>query len=632
LAGQVRQAEAGVVAARVAVSDHVIAAPVGGGIAEKKVDVGEVVSPGQGLFRLVSDDTVHFNALVPEEKVRFVSVGMPVAVNVDALPARAFAGRVLEVLPAADLRSRTFTVKVGIPNPGNQLREGMFARGQIVTQRNRRSLRVPADAVVTREQKSLVVRIEGANTAVPVPVELGSARGGSVEILSGALVAGDRVVTEGATEIEASQPVNIITEEGARHLEMIGRFDPAQPPARLLAEMWVAQGVMVGISLHGPTADWVQIQPLWPLLRQGFVLGDVARARDAAGPDYFHPSGQFALTLPAGWDIAEEMADGALLTEMGHLAQFQITFQEMDHRPTARDLEAAVFGALGDLPEQEGFIELAREEVSAYARLARFESVTAEEGIYRTELQAFANGNHLFSTSFSAPPHFWDTFAPAYELLMASLQLPAPAPPDEATQDADPIAGVMVGPTLFYRARGGSLWVSAPIHNYRTRNLEDLTAAVQLFDAADKLIVAESWRLQQRVLPAGATTYLTMRLTPEDYPLDEASYALVKVVDATDTQQPALAPWGYMGGAAEVNAQGDVAMRLTMRNASNETRNRIYLTALLYDAAGNLSFARAETMNLRRNVGPGERVELEMIIWGPFGGVFGFDAVGEVPQ
>ncbi len=425
---------------------------------------------------------------------------------------------------------------------------------------------------------------------------------------------------------------DFITEEGARHLEMIGRFDPAQPPARLLAEMWVAQGVMVGISLHGPTADWVQIQPLWPLLRQGFVLGDVARARDAAGPDYFHPSGQFALTLPAGWDIAEEMADGALLTEMGHLAQFQITFQEMDHRPTARDLEAAVFGALGDLPEQEGFIELAREEVSAYARLARFESVTAEEGIYRTELQAFANGNHLFSTSFSAPPHFWDTFAPAYELLMASLQLPAPAPPDEATQDADPIAGVMVGPTLFYRARGGSLWVSAPIHNYRTRNLEDLTAAVQLFDAADKLIVAESWRLQQRVLPAGATTYLTMRLTPEDYPLDEASYALVKVVDATDTQQPALAPWGYMGGAAEVNAQGDVAMRLTMRNASNETRNRIYLTALLYDAAGNLSFARAETMNLRRNVGPGERVELEMIIWGPFGGVFGFGAVGEVPQ
>jgi len=425
---------------------------------------------------------------------------------------------------------------------------------------------------------------------------------------------------------------DVITEEGRRRLELIGQFEPELPPARLLAEMWTTQGVMTGFSLHGPAAEWSQILPLWPLLRQGFVLGDVARARDSAGPDYLHPSGQFALSLPAGWDIAEETAEGALLAEMSDLAQFQITFVEMDHRPTPRDLDGVVFGLLGDLPDQEGFSELAREEDSLYERMIRFESLAGEDGFYRTELRAFANGNRLFSVSFSAPPHHWHTFAPAYGLMLSSLQLPTPTPPDEAAQDEDAIAGILVGPTLFYRARGGSWWVSAPIYNYRTRNLSDLTAAVQLFDADDNLLVAESWRLQQRVLGAGATTYLTMRLPPDDYPLDEASYALVKVVNAEDTSQPALPSWGYMGGNAEVSAEGDIKLRLTMRNASNDVRNRIYVVALLYDAAGNLIFARGETQNLRRNIGPGERVELDMTVWDHSAGVFSFDAVGEVPR
>ncbi|MCC7492363.1 MAG: efflux RND transporter periplasmic adaptor subunit [Fimbriimonadaceae bacterium] len=215
LLGQVRQAEAAVSAASVAVSDHVVVAPLPGSIAEKKVEVGEVVNPGQTLYRLVSDGMVRFDALVPEEKVRFVNVGSSVAVKVDAVPDEQFVGRVIEILPAADLRSRTFTVKVGVPNVSGRLREGMFARGQITVQRNRKSIRVPAEAVVSRQDRSFVVRLEGANRAVPTEVTTGAQHGASIELLSGQILPGDRVITEGAATIEQETTVEVITDQPA---------------------------------------------------------------------------------------------------------------------------------------------------------------------------------------------------------------------------------------------------------------------------------------------------------------------------------------------------------------------------------------------------------------------------------
>ncbi len=209
LAGQVRQAEGGVTSAEVFYRDHSVHAPLSGKVAEKKVENGEVVAPGQVLFRLVADDTVHFEALVPEEKVRFVSVGSSVEVRVDAVPDARFTGHVMEILPAADLRSRTFTVKIGVPNDDGRLREGMFARGQIVVQKNRRSIRVPTEAVVTRDERNWLVRLDG-DQATPIEVQIGATRGGLVEVTDGQVMAGDTIVVEGGEEIEKPQKVVVI--------------------------------------------------------------------------------------------------------------------------------------------------------------------------------------------------------------------------------------------------------------------------------------------------------------------------------------------------------------------------------------------------------------------------------------
>lgn len=221
LAGMVRSAEASVASARVNLRDHTIIAPLAGGIAEQLVEVGEVIAPGQMLYRLVADHLVEFKAVVPEEKIRFVTVGSPVTVAVDAVPGQTFVGTVLEVLPAADQRSRTFPVTIGVDNAGRTLREGMFARGTIVVEQGRTALRVPVEAVVHRDLPAseaggepaggdYVVAMVGTNLARPVPVEIGTTRDAMVEILSGELKPGDRVVVEGALEITAEQQVRVL--------------------------------------------------------------------------------------------------------------------------------------------------------------------------------------------------------------------------------------------------------------------------------------------------------------------------------------------------------------------------------------------------------------------------------------
>lgn len=212
LEGSLRSAQAIVQQAQVYLGDHTLYAPLAGGVAKKTVEAGEVINPGQTLFRLVSDRYVHFEALVPEEKVRFVTLGSEVDVRVDAVPGEAFTGKVLEILPAADLRSRTFTVKIGVENSAHRLREGMFARGLIVIQRNQHTLQVPSEAVVRRDDKTYLVVVGAGDEATPVEVEVGTARGGLVTILSGEVKPGDRVAVDGAEQVSQPGKVRVLNE------------------------------------------------------------------------------------------------------------------------------------------------------------------------------------------------------------------------------------------------------------------------------------------------------------------------------------------------------------------------------------------------------------------------------------
>ncbi len=106
----------------------------------------------------------------------------------------------------------------------------------------------------------------------------------------------------------------------------------------------------------------------------------------------------------------------------------------------------------------------------------------------------------------------------------------------------------------------------------------------------------------------------------------------MQVVDAQDTAETAYQSWEYVGGRAETDDDGNVLLRATLRNPSDQVRRNVYVTGLVYDTAGKLVFASADTQRLPYAVPTGAEVDVEIKIWGPFTGLASFDVVGEVPR
>lgn len=189
------QAEAGVSEANTAVGFTRIRAPFDGVITAKLVDAGAMASPGVPL--LVIDDPSRFRleVQVDESQIGVVHLGAQVPVQIDALGNQPIAGKVVQVVPAADPSSRSFTVKVELPQ-SPLLRSGLFGRA-LFALGQRQSILVPQTALVRRGQLDAVYVVDKDQVAGLRYITLGKPSATGMEVLSG-LGDGDRIVAQPA--------------------------------------------------------------------------------------------------------------------------------------------------------------------------------------------------------------------------------------------------------------------------------------------------------------------------------------------------------------------------------------------------------------------------------------------------
>ena len=93
---------------------------------DKKVDVGDMVTPGQMLVTLFDPKQMQLVASVRESLTRQLQVGQDIGVQVEGLNKQC-SGTVSEIVPEAQSASRTFQVKVTGPCPAG-IYSGMFGR------------------------------------------------------------------------------------------------------------------------------------------------------------------------------------------------------------------------------------------------------------------------------------------------------------------------------------------------------------------------------------------------------------------------------------------------------------------------------------------------------------------------
>jgi RND family efflux transporter MFP subunit len=186
------QAQAALAQAQTTLGYTRVRAPFDGVITEKRADPGTLATPGMPLLVVEDQRRFRLEASVDEGDIRLVRLGQAVPVTLDSLPGVQFSGRVAQVVPAADPASRSFVVKVELPDDA-RLRSGLFGRAHIA-RGQRQAILLPRGAVLERGQlQGVYVVAQDGVAALRYVTVGGSPVGEQVEALSG-LQGGERVV------------------------------------------------------------------------------------------------------------------------------------------------------------------------------------------------------------------------------------------------------------------------------------------------------------------------------------------------------------------------------------------------------------------------------------------------------
>lgn len=189
-----------------------VKAPFSGYISRKIVDVGEWVKKGDGLFEVIDIHKVDIVVEAPERFIADLAKGKKASVKLDAYPGRTFEGSIKVVFPKADIKTRTFMVKIEVGNKDGMIKAGMVSRVSVASGKGKKAVLIPRDAVVRRARKSVVFTIGEDGAARMITVTLGRQYGESVEVKEG-IHAGDILIVTGNEILRDGQPVRVVGEK-----------------------------------------------------------------------------------------------------------------------------------------------------------------------------------------------------------------------------------------------------------------------------------------------------------------------------------------------------------------------------------------------------------------------------------
>jgi RND family efflux transporter MFP subunit len=167
-----------------------ITAPFNGVITARNVDTGALISAGSGgnnavwLYKIAQPSTLRIFVNVPQSEIASVRPGQPVTITVRELPKQVFKGKVVRTARALDATARTLRSEVEIANPGSKLLPGMFAQVQFNLNQMNAPMVVPANAIVSRSEGTLVAVVQDGKVHFQ-KVVTGRDYGTEVEVLSG---------------------------------------------------------------------------------------------------------------------------------------------------------------------------------------------------------------------------------------------------------------------------------------------------------------------------------------------------------------------------------------------------------------------------------------------------------------
>ncbi len=188
-----------------------VRAPISGYILNIRKKIGETVNPQSSIAVVGRTDAKQILTYVSEKYISNIKVGNDAIIEVGAYPNEKFKAKVSEISPVLDSKSRTIEVYLTpIGSNLDKLIIGMFSKIKLITKRFRDVIKIPREAIVDREGKQFVFKLDLEGKSVQMlPVTVLFEIDGIVA-LSGEVEENDLIVVEGMSTLSNGTPINLV--------------------------------------------------------------------------------------------------------------------------------------------------------------------------------------------------------------------------------------------------------------------------------------------------------------------------------------------------------------------------------------------------------------------------------------
>ena len=203
------EAQARVERARTALDETTIYAPFSGRVGETMAEVGDFMTSGRELLRLVDLDPLKIVASVNERRVAEIERGTEA--TAELVSGERVTGTVTFVAREANDRTRTFEIEMQVPNPDGALRDGVTAQ-MTLPLKERVSHFVSPSILTLNDAGQVGVKVLGEDNRVRFePVDLLADKPDGVWI--GGLAETVTFITLGQNFVTVGQEVKPVTED-----------------------------------------------------------------------------------------------------------------------------------------------------------------------------------------------------------------------------------------------------------------------------------------------------------------------------------------------------------------------------------------------------------------------------------
>ena len=150
-----------------------IYSPAAGVVTKKIAFKGHYVKAGAHQYEIVDLSSVWVDVDVYEYELPWVRKGMAADMELAYIPGKRFKGKVLFIYPYLEVKTRTAKLRLKFPNPGYQLKPGMYADIYLKSIIAENSLVIPQEAVIDSGVRKIVFVAAGKGKFHPREVNIG---------------------------------------------------------------------------------------------------------------------------------------------------------------------------------------------------------------------------------------------------------------------------------------------------------------------------------------------------------------------------------------------------------------------------------------------------------------------------